>query len=216
MQKKRVFVFAAGTKDGGGSGVLNLYDQARVTSGLNYEIIGVSSNHENGGVRRKAEGRIPFRYFSSGTWSAEEYRSILNKFEPDLVALSGWLKPVRGIPAAMTINIHPGRLPAYGGKHMHGDAVHAAVLKNKEKFTAVTMHFVPDYDDVGYDRGPVFFEKLVPVLPDDTVETLRTRVNAVEHQWQPYLTHLVAHGYIALKEGQVKVPLGYPFVPQSA
>lgn len=227
MGKKRVLVFASGTKDGGGSGFANLHEQARITGGLNYEIVGVVSNFEYGGVRRHAEARqVPFRYFSSGTWSAEEYMAFVQAFQPDLVALSGWLKPVRGLPAGRVINIHPGSLtrkemgkPLYGGKGMHGDAIHEAVLKNKEKFTAVSMHFVPSFDIQGYDRGPIFFEKRVPVLPDDIVETLRKRVNAVEYEWQPYLTSLVANDSIWYDEslgGKVGcIPSDFPFLPRN-
>ena len=226
MAKKRILVFASGTKNGGGSGLANLHEQARITPGLNYEVVGVASNFEHGGVRRHAEARqVTFRHFSSGVWSGEEYQRLVQEFQPDLVALSGWLKPVRGLSAGRVINIHPGPLtrkemgkPLYGGKDMHGDAIHAAVLKNKEKFTAVTMHFVPSFDGRGYDCGPVFFEKRIPILPDDTIDTLRKRVNAVEHEWQPYLTSLVAHNHIWYDEdlaGKVgSNPACFPFFPR--
>ena len=53
------------------------------------------------------------------------------------------------------INLHPSLLPKFGGKGMYGDRVHMAVLKSKEEFTGITIHYV---DEV-YDNGEVIFQK---------------------------------------------------------
>ena len=81
-----------------------------------------------------------------------------------------------GVPV---INIHPALLPFFGGKGMHGDKVHAAVLKARAKESGVTVHRVhPDTVDL----GEVIVQRRVPVHEGDDVPTLSARVLAVEHE----------------------------------
>jgi phosphoribosylglycinamide formyltransferase 1 len=221
MAKKKILVFATGTATSGGSGADNLIRRSKIDD-LGIEIIGLVSNHARGGVYSVAQSHgIPFHFFSSGTWSAKEYQQVFKKFPHDLVALSGWLKPVRGNNGARTINIHPARLPRFGGTKMYGDNIHAAVLeafkKSEIKFSGVSMHFVPDFDDAEYDKGPVFFDYWVPLEKGDTLESIKRRVNTAEHYWQPYITSLVAQGRIrwSAKKNKIIVPSGYPFMPKS-
>ena len=221
MQTKKILLFASGSANGGGSGSENLVRRSKIDD-FNIEIIAVVSNHAHGGVQRYAEMHcVPFYFFSSGEWSAPEYREIFQKYPHDLLALSGWLKPMRGNDKTRTINIHPARLPRFGGKRMHGDNIHAAVLeayrKGEVSYSGVSIHFVPDYEDAGYDQGPVFFDYWVPVREGDTIETLKKRVSIAEHHWQPYITSLVAHGqiYWDTSSNKIIVPPGYPFLPKS-
>jgi phosphoribosylglycinamide formyltransferase-1 len=101
-----------------------------------------------------------------------------------LVVLAGFdhiLAPIffvklSGVPV---INVHPALLPFFGGKGMHGDKVHAAVLKAKAKESGVTVHRVhPDTVDL----GEVIVQRRVPVHDSDDVPTLSARVLAVEHE----------------------------------
>lgn len=202
MNYPRLIIFASGTKDGGGSGFENLVNASR--SGiLNADIIAAVSNHQNGGVRERAERLgIKFIYFPK-PWTAETYKEITK--DSDFAALSGWLKMVTGLSAKTTFNIHPGPLPRFGGDGMYGIHVHEAVIeayKNGDPSvssgqrvteSAITMHFVTE----GYDRGPVFFSHSVPIMPDDTVETLAKRANEAEHKWQPIVTNQVLSGEIS-------------------
>lgn len=203
-KKPRILVFASGTKTGGGSGfevmVRNTWGSLPI---LNAYIIGVISNHADGGVRRRADALgIPFEFWS-GPFTADGYRSLVKKFEADYVMLSGWLKLVAGLDPERTINIHPGPLPRFGGPGMYGHHVHEAVLaayrRGEITYSAVTMHFV---DEV-YDRGPVFFVLPVPICSGDTPEILGKRVNCVEHEVQSLVLHHVVHGHIRLVGGQV-------------
>jgi phosphoribosylglycinamide formyltransferase-1 len=75
------------------------------------------------------------------------------------------------------LNIHPGLLPAFGGKGMYGKYVHEAVLAYGAKVSGVTVHFV----DEEYDQGPVVLQKTVPVLDNDDAGSLAERVLALEH-----------------------------------
>jgi len=192
----RVVVFASGTKTGGGSGFENLVWRARANF-FQGNIVAVVSNIRGGGVEEKAKNLgIPFVYFPKPR-TREAHQELVQKLQPDFILLSGCLWLVQGLDPKMTVNIHPGPLPDFGGKGMHGERVHAAVLdayrRGALKESAVTMHFAVEH----YDEGPIFFVKSVPILPLDTSETLAARVHDVEHTWQPTISNLVVTGQIS-------------------
>jgi len=201
----RVLVFASGDLKGGGSGFQELVEFSRTNPPvLDAQIIGVISHHENGGVRRRADAlHIPFEYWS-GSFDAESYRAFVEKYQADFVMCSGWLKFVKGLDPARTVNIHPGPLPRFGGSGMYGHYVHEAVMaayhRGEITQSAVTMHFV---DEKAYDHGPVIFQMPVLIRPDDNAESLAKRVNEKERAWQSYILNLVVHRHIHLKDGQV-------------
>lgn len=204
-EKKRVLVFASGDAEGGGSGFQELVEYSRTNPPvLDAEVVGVVSNHPRGGVYKRAEKlHIPFEYWP-GPFDAEGYRSIVRKYRADYVMCSGWLKFVRGLDPAKTVNIHPGPLPKFGGPGMYGHHVHEAVIaayrRGEVTQSAVTMHFV---DETAYDHGPVFFQLPVLIRPEDDAESLAKRVNEKERAWQSYILHLVVHRYIYLEDGEV-------------
>ena len=79
--------------------------------------------------------------------------------------------------AGRMINLHPALLPKFGGQGMYGDHVHRAVLAAGEKESGCTIHLV----DAGTDTGPILLQRKVPVLPNDTPETLAERIHKEEH-----------------------------------
>jgi len=96
----------------------------------------------------------------------------------DLVVMAGFLHLVE-IPADFTgrvINIHPALLPAFGGRGFHGMHVHRAVLARGCTVSGCTVHLV----DNEYDHGRVLLQRTVPVLADDTADSLAARVFAAE------------------------------------
>lgn len=210
---KRIIVFASGTKKAGGSGFQELVENSR-TGVLNAKVAVVVSNHLDGGVRQRADSLgIPFVHFS-GPWEKQEYQKIMQNCPGNLVALSGWLKPVHGLDPRKTINIHPAPLPLFGGQGMYGSHLHEAVLaafrEGQIQSSAVTMHFVTEK----YDEGPIFFQYPVLICQEDTPETLAQRVNTAEHKWQSFITNLVVHGQISWdgKDPQsLTVPSWYHF-----
>jgi len=117
---------------------------------------------------------------------------------------SGWLKFVRGLDPAKTVNIHPGPLPRFGGTGMYGHYVHEAVMaayhRGEITQSALTMHFV---DETAYDNGPIIFQMPVLIRPEDDGETLAKRVNEKERAWQSHILNLVVHRHIYLSHGQV-------------
>jgi phosphoribosylglycinamide formyltransferase 1 len=199
---KRVLVFASGSATGGGSGFATMVKMSQGAEPvLDAEIVGVVSNHANGGVREKAEQyKIPFLHFAA-PFTALKYQEVVKHFAADYVMLSGWLKLVKGLEMAKTINIHPGPLPLTQG--LHGMQVHERVLQafraGELARSKLTMHFV----DESYDTGPIIFEKPVNIFPDDTPEMLQQRVNALEHAYQSLVLNYVIHGRIVLKGREV-------------
>jgi len=75
------------------------------------------------------------------------------------------------------INLHPALLPKFGGEGMYGAHVHRAVLAAGETESGCTVHLV----DAGTDTGPILLQRKVPVLPDDTPESLAGRIHKEEH-----------------------------------
>lgn len=203
-KRKKVLVLASGDAEGGGSGFQELVEFTHTDLPvLDADIVGVVSNHRNGGVSKRAHNlKVPF-VFQTGEFSKKVYQELVKEFKADYVMCSGWLKLVKGLDSAKTINIHPGPLPDFGGPGMYGHHVHDAVMKayhkGKVKQSAVSMHFVTDK----YDRGPVFFSLPVIIRPDDTAETLAARVNEKERAWQAYMLNLVVHEYIVFHNGKV-------------
>ena len=113
----------------------------------------------------------------------------------DLVVLAGFLRllPIPQPWVGRVINIHPALLPAYGGKGMYGERVHAAVLAAGEKQSGCTVHYVTNE----YDAGPILLQRTVPVIAGDTVETLAARVFAEECRALPEAIRRHSAGEVA-------------------
>jgi phosphoribosylglycinamide formyltransferase-1 len=75
------------------------------------------------------------------------------------------------------INLHPALLPKFGGRGMYGEHVHKAVLAAGERESGCTVHLV----EAGTDSGPILLQRRVPVLVNDTPETLAERIHKEEH-----------------------------------
>lgn len=107
----------------------------------------------------------------------------LTAHEADSAAMCGWLRFYDPPPvyAGRVFNIHPALLPAHGGKGMYGLNVHRAVLEAGELESGCTVHVVSG----AYDSGPILAQQRVPVLPDDTPESLQSRVQAAERELYP-------------------------------
>lgn len=107
---------------------------------------------------------------------------VFQRRETGLVCLAGYM---RKLPASVVaaysgrvMNIHPGLLPLFGGPGMYGGRVHAAAIESGMKFSGCTVHFV----DENYDTGPIILQRVVPILDEDTPETLAGRVLPEEHR----------------------------------
>jgi len=116
------------------------------------------------------------------------YARLIEEFKKrnvSLICLAGFLLKLepnflKAFPNRV-LNIHPALLPKYGGAGMYGHHVHAAVVKAQEKESGCTVHWV----DEEYDHGPALMQARVPVLPDDTADSLAARVLKEEHKLYP-------------------------------
>lgn len=164
---------------GAGRTLQNLLD--RIGDGrLRAAIAGVASDRADAfGLQRAMDHGLDARHLkeSSATWS------WLSELDVDLVVMAGYLKLLPLIPEyeGRVLNIHPALLPKFGGKGMHGDRVHAAVLAAKESESGCTVHLCNDR----YDEGRILLQARVPVLAGDTPSTLAARVFAAECEAYP-------------------------------
>jgi formyltetrahydrofolate-dependent phosphoribosylglycinamide formyltransferase len=122
----------------------------------------------------------------------------------DVVLLAGYLRlvppqVVREYPNRI-LNIHPALLPAFGGKGMYGARVHQAVLESGARISGATVHFV----DEEYDQGRILAQWPVPVLADDTPETLATRIREIEHLLYPAAVDALVR---AIEDGSPAEPI---------
>tara|TARA_B100001027_G_C16254891_1_gene326370 strand:+ start:123 stop:713 length:591 start_codon:yes stop_codon:yes gene_type:complete len=103
---------------------------------------------------------------------------LLKKHKVDLVLLIGFMRILSKSFCqdwkGKILNVHPSLLPKYAGRM--DTNVHEEVLKNKDKETGCTIHFVTDE----VDCGPIFIQKKCPVKPEDTVDSLKRRVQKLE------------------------------------
>jgi phosphoribosylglycinamide formyltransferase-1 len=99
----------------------------------------------------------------------------------DLIVYAGFLWILKGdiikTYVGRMINLHPALLPKFGGRGMYGEHVHKAVLAAGERESGCTVHLV----DAGTDTGPILLQRRVPVLVNDTPETLAERIHKEEH-----------------------------------
>jgi formyltetrahydrofolate-dependent phosphoribosylglycinamide formyltransferase len=121
----------------------------------------------------------------------------------DLVCLGGFLQllPVPDDFAGRVMNIHPALIPAFCGKGYYGHRVHEAALEAGVKLSGCTVHFA---DNV-YDHGPIILQRAVPVLDDDTPDTLAARVFEQECEAYPEAIRLFAEGRLRVEGRRVRV-----------
>lgn len=142
----------------------------------------ISNNGNSSALEFARKNNIPALYISS-TNSDNPDRTITNALitnRVNLVVLSGWMKEIGGdmlkaFPGKI-INVHPADTQKYGGKGMYGDHVHQAVIDAAEEFTYPTIHIV----DSGIDTGRVLSQGKVKVEKDDSVLSLRQKVQEEE------------------------------------
>ena len=114
-----------------------------------------------------------------------ELLRLLQEYRVDLVVMAGYLgilSPfILDAYPKKIINIHPALLPKFGGKGFFGMNVHRAVLAAGETVSGATVHYAAN--DI--DTGEIIRQASVPVLPDDTPESLAARVLETEHKLFP-------------------------------
>ncbi len=190
-----------------GTDLQAIIDEIKAGTLEGVELSFVLSNKRNCGAMEKAKNHnIPAIFANAKNKSREEYdREIVKTCEThgvNLVVLVGWMRILSSFFVkklyGKVINVHPSLLPKYPGMDLD---VHTEVLKNKEKKTGMTIHFV----DEGVDTGPTILQKSLQINPGETSESLRTRVQALEKHWYPQVIGMFRDGLIRLEEDAVVV-----------
>lgn len=147
----------------------------------------ICNNSKAGAVERAKRENIPVYHLSSSNYPDEKELDdavllVLEKHKVNIVALAGYMKKLGEKVLReyhnRVLNIHPALLPKFGGKGMYGINVHKAVLEAGEEESGATVHLVNEK----YDEGGILQNKRVPVMPDDTPESLAERILAQEHR----------------------------------
>jgi phosphoribosylglycinamide formyltransferase-1 len=179
--KLRLGILASGE----GTTLQAIYD-ACSSGRLNAEVVCVIGNNRDSGALKKARSHALTALHLSGVTHPDPdaldqaILAALLHSKAELVVLAGYLKKVG--PKTLTafrgriLNTHPALLPKYGGQGMYGRRVYEAVLAAGDKETGVTVHEVDDE----YDHGSIVAQTVVPIMSDDDVNTLSTRVQAAE------------------------------------
>ena len=165
---------------------------------LDVEISCVIANVEDCGALKKARmASIPDVFVDPKGLKRETFdkkvAEVIDFYEVDLIVLVGYMRIlspwfVQKYPKKI-ISVHPSLLPEFPGMDLN---VHAEVLKAGKKKSGMTIHYV----DEGMDTGGIILQKSCPVTEDDTIETLKAKVQDLEKKWYPEVIRRFSKGEI--------------------
>lgn len=190
---------------GNGSNLQSIIDN--IENGLLKAVIQIiiSNNPDAYGITRAKKHGIPFVVLKNGHFkNKQDYDTELVRILKDngveLVIMAGFMRiitPVllKAFPGRI-MNIHPALLPSFPGLHGQKQAVDYGV-----KYSGCTVHFV----DEGVDTGPIIIQSAVPVLDDDTEDTLSARILKEEHKIYPRAIQLFADGKLDVHGRKVRI-----------
>lgn len=161
----------------------------------------VLSDVESAGILAHAhERKIPAQFIPPGKFRTKldedaerAFVAALQSAKVDLVVLAGFMRVLKGdflrAFEGRIVNIHPSLLPSFPGLEAWKQA-----LEHGVKVTGCTVHFV----DAGIDAGAIIGQETVPVLDNDTPESLHQRIHAAEHRLYPGCVAAIARGEISV------------------
>jgi len=194
---------------GGGTTLQNLIDKIDQGELDARVVVVVSSRNDAYGLVRARNHNIPTHVVASKQYKkdwqrmSEKIDEVLEPYQPDLIVMAGFMCRYFFPPKynGRVMNIHPALIPAFCGEGWYGEKVHQAVLDYGVKVSGCTVHFA----DLEYDHGPIIVQRTVPVLDDDTTETLRKRVFEQECIAYPEAIQLFAEGRLKIEGRRVRV-----------
>jgi len=190
---------------GRGSNFVAIAD-AMAAGQLPAEVALVLSDVENSGILEHARQRsLPAHFIAPGKFRTKldedaerAYVNALREANVDLIVLAGFMRVLKGeflrAFEGRIVNIHPSLLPSFPGLEAWKQALDHGV-----KVTGCTVHYV----DAGVDCGPILGQQTVPVLDQDTAESLHERIHAAEHELYPKCVAAVARGEIVVQGRRV-------------
>jgi phosphoribosylglycinamide formyltransferase-1 len=170
------------------------------------QVVVVLSDVENARILERArQAGVEALYIPPGKFRTklepeveQRYVAALRERQVELVCLAGFMRVLKqdflNAFAGRIINIHPSLLPAFPGLESWKQALNYGV-----KVAGCTVHFV----DAGIDAGPVILQAAVPVLDDDTPESLHQRIHEQEHRIYPEAIQLLAEGKVTVEGRRV-------------
>ena len=194
---KRVVVLISGR----GSNMRSIVEACQSGSVDANVVAVISNNPEAQGLAFAAQQNIntavlSHQQFASRTEFDSNLTTLINQYKPDWILLAGFMR-VLGTELVnhfigRLINIHPSLLPRHPGLNTH-----ASVLAAGETTHGATVHFVT----AELDAGPIIAQTQVPVLPDDTEQSLAERVLQAEHKLYVHALQLCVNGEARLANG---------------
>jgi phosphoribosylglycinamide formyltransferase-1 len=188
---------------GRGSNFMAIHD-AILAGKINAEIALVFSNKKEApGLKIAQDRNLETLFLDPKAYSSrEEYdKQIIKeirKRDVDLVCLAGYMRILSPHFCDefnhCMMNIHPALLPSFPGLHVQKKAIDWGV-----KYSGATVHFVT----ADVDMGPIIIQAVVPVLQDDTEETLSNRILKEEHRIYPEAVRLFFEGKLEVRERKV-------------
>lgn len=155
---------------------------------LNAQVVLVISNNSSSKALKTAEEmNIPNFIVNDKIYPNdnidEKIAKLFKEYDCDYIFCSGYMKIIGSKLISSfeekIINTHPALLPSiYGGKGMYGRFVHEAIIKNNEKISGVTIHFVNEK----YDDGKIILKKELELSKNETVDTLENKIKDLENQ----------------------------------
>ena len=179
--------------------------------GLPVKIALVISDVEDAFILERARRHnISARYIAPGKFKTKlgheierQYVEALKEAGVELIVLAGFMRILKedflNAFTGRIINIHPSLLPAFRGLEAWRQALEYGV-----RFTGCTVHFI----DVNMDTGPIILQATVPVVPDDTPDSLHQRIQVQEHRLYPEAIRLFAEGKLEIRGRKVLIKEG--------
>ena len=186
---------------GNGSNLQAIINKFQKDESVNVSCV-VSNKKDAYGLVRAEKAKIDHYFIDNNNFSSrEEFEqaviNILDKYEPDLVVLAGFMRILSGLFVNKyenkLINIHPSLLPKYKGLDTH-----RKVLENQDEYHGVTVHFV----DNTLDGGPILAQTRTPVETQD-IKELEAKIHELEHEIYPEVIKDIAQKQIYVLNGKV-------------
>lgn len=179
--KKNIAIFASGS----GTNAEQIMKRFEGHSGIRVKLI-VSNNASAFVLERARKFGVKSLVFNRKKLAeTEEVDEALAENKIDFIVLAGFmlLFPERLVKKYRNriVNIHPALLPKYGGKGMYGSFVHEAVVKNRDKKSGITIHWVNEV----YDEGQIIFQADCKIDAEDTPDDVAQKIHQLEYEFYP-------------------------------
>lgn len=176
------------------------------TGALDAEVAVVISDRKDAFALERARGasipavHLDRQEFMSGGGFNAAIRDALAEYEVEWVVMAGYMRllgtEVLDAFENRVLNIHPALLPSFPGPQGIADT-----LEYGAKVAGVTVHFANE----NFDEGPIIAQEAIPVLEDDTVASLATRIHEIEHRIYPAVLQLIAEDRVEISGRRVKI-----------